>query len=202
MCDSQAWNYSVHDNFGFGLKAVVLTASMTLNPSTTGLEMLLQLHPLKHEQSCRLHRRFGPDRFLELQIPSLDSWNSYGIPKEESENTVARWLTQNSHCFLGRNWAAFWVRSEGRRSTTKDSRDSKTLGHERVSFFATDSVGHSPSGGPSPLNNDGSKSAAKCTRNEMLQWLLQFDMNGGERYLKLLSRVSLGAKRSYALTSL
>ncbi|RYP32615.1 hypothetical protein DL767_005120 [Monosporascus sp. MG133] len=117
-CDARAWNSSVHNNFRWGSSAVVLTASMSLSQSRTGPAMILELHPLKLEQSCRLHRRFGSDRFLDLRIPALNSWNFPDVPEEGLEDIAARWLTRNPHAFLGRSWAAFWVRDEARLSKT------------------------------------------------------------------------------------
>ncbi|RYP25689.1 hypothetical protein DL768_011384 [Monosporascus sp. mg162] len=112
-CDGRAWNSSVHNNFRWGSSAVLLTASMSLSRSGTGPAMTLELHPLKLEQSCRLHRRFGSDRFLDLRIPALNSWDFPDVPEEGLEDIAARWLTRNPHAFLGRSWAAFWVRNEG-----------------------------------------------------------------------------------------
>ncbi|RYO73939.1 hypothetical protein DL766_005898 [Monosporascus sp. MC13-8B] len=117
-CDARAWNSSVHNNFRWGPRAVVLTASMSMSQSGTGPVMVLELHPLKLEQSCRLHRRFGSDRFLDLRMPTLNSRNFRDVPGEGLEDIAARWLTRNPHAFLGRSWAAFWVRSEDRLSKT------------------------------------------------------------------------------------
>ncbi|RYP05517.1 hypothetical protein DL764_003777 [Monosporascus ibericus] len=117
-CDARAWHSSVHNDFRWGSSVVVLTASMSLSQSGTGPAMILELHPLKLEQSCRLRRRFGSDRFLDLRIPALHSWNYPDVPEEGLEDIAARWLTRNPHAFLGRSWAAFWVRSEDRLSKT------------------------------------------------------------------------------------
>ncbi|KAI1373468.1 RNA dependent RNA polymerase-domain-containing protein [Hypoxylon crocopeplum] len=199
LCDSKAWNDSIQNSFRSDADAVVLTASMSLKQSAAGLEMLLELNPLRRERSCRIHRRFGSDRFLELRIPDLDSWKLPGLPEEGLENIVARWLSHDPHCFLGRNWAAFWVRNEGRKPTTKVSDvgpDPKVLGFERVSFFATDDVNHLPTQRCLSVDGNDPRRLPKCTRDEMLQWLLQFDKNWDESYLKLFSRISLGLTKT------
>lgn len=196
MCDPRAWNCSINSNFRSGSRAVVLTASTSLNKSDIGPILLLELHPLAYEQSCRLHRRFSSDRFLDLRMPELDSWKSHTLTREVLRETVARWLTNDVHRFLGRDWAGFWIRNEGRRLTKKDSHvglePEEAIGYEKVSFFAVDGVDFLPTQASSPLNTDHSTSRVRCNRNEMLQWLLQFDKNREEPYLKFFSRVSLG----------
>lgn len=194
-CDIRAWNHSVHTDFRSGSRAVVLTASMNLNPCKTSPALLLELFPLKLEQSCRLHRRFGSDRFLDLRIPSLDSWSFPRLPKEGLQTAVAHWLTQSSHNFLTRKWEAFWIRSEARRTTTIETQigpETTSSSYERVTFFATDGKDFSPASAPSLGNDIKPRPKLKCTRDAMLQWLLQFDKNGRQPYLKLFSRLSLG----------
>lgn len=200
MCDARAWNCSMNSNFRSGSRAAVLTASTSLSPYKTGPVLLLELHPLKYEQSCRLHRRFGSDRFLELRMPELDVWKSHGLTEEVLRHTVSRWLTNDIHHFLGRDWAGFWVRNEGRRLTRKTSEVSlepeETVGFEKVSFFAVDGVDFISTQESLLTSSDHSTTRIRCTRNDMLQWLLQFDKNGDEPYLKFFSRVSLGERPS------
>ncbi|KAI0161728.1 RNA dependent RNA polymerase-domain-containing protein [Hypoxylon sp. FL1284] len=199
MCDSQAWNDGLRDGSQSIGRAVALTATVRLQPSATGLEMQMELNPLRSEKSCRLTRRFGSNRFFELRIPALDSWKIPGLPQEGLEILVARWLTRSTHSFLGRDWAAFWTRSEARKSTAKTSAadsDAAIMGFERVSLFATNDADCSSTRKPTQLDNDESRRLSKCTRDEMLQWLLQFDNNADESYLKLFSRVSLGLTKA------
>lgn len=203
MCDARAWNCSVHEGFQSDYRAVVLAASMSLNDSATGPALLLELLPLQYEKPCRLHRRFGSDRFLDLRLPALDSWSLDALPKEELESEVVRWLTNDVHPFLGRSWSAFYVRNERRKQTSKDSHvdrlsdrrdeEKKPKGYERISFFAVDGVDFLSAQGPSMLNDGHPTSRVRCTRDYMLNWLLQFDKNEGEPYLKFFSRVSLGS---------
>lgn len=202
MCDARAWNCSVHDNFQSESRAVVLAASMSLNDSATGPVLLLELLPLQYDKPCRLHRRFGSDRFLDLRLPALESWDLHGLCKDELENEVVRWLTNDVHPFLGRSWSAFYVRNERRKQTSNDSdfggasdrrkEENKPRGHERVSFFAVDGIDFVSAQESSMLNDDHPAPRVRCTRDSMLQWLLQFDKNECESYLKLFSRISLG----------
>ncbi|RYP93189.1 hypothetical protein DL770_000664 [Monosporascus sp. CRB-9-2] len=198
-CDARAWNSSVHNNFRWGSSAVVLTASMSLSQSRTGPAMILELHPLKLEQSCRLHRRFGSNRFLDVRIPALNSWNFPDVPEEGLEDIAARWLTRYPHGFLGRSWAAFWVRSEDRRSKPKSSQvgpDPKPLDYERVTFFAENDGGFLPTGTSFLRESTPRESRVKRTRNGLLGWLLQYDQNGEEPYLKFFSRIALGLSKT------
>ena len=199
ICDSQAWNDSVHRDFRSSTRAVVLTASMNFSHSRSGPPLLLALQPLKLEQSCRLHRRFGSDRFLDLRIPSLDSWNIPKLPTEGLQTALSEWLTQNPHHFLARSWAAFWIRGEGRKSITRETPigpETDTSCYERVSLFATDGADFLPAPSSSPRTDNDYNPRIKISRDTMLQWLLQFDKNRDEPYLKLFSRISLGAASS------
>ena len=196
LCDPKTWNDGVRGDFQSGSRAVVLTASMNLSQSKSGPPLLLELQPLKHEQSCRLHRRFGSDRFLDLRIPSLDSWNITGLPTEGLQTALAQWLTRNSHHFLARSWAAFWIRSEGRKSTSRETQigtKTETSCYERVSFFATDGAELLPAPFSSPRKDENHNPGVNISRDAMLKWLLQFHKNGDKPYLKLFSRISLGA---------
>lgn len=197
LCDAGAWDDSIHNNFSSSSRAVVLTASMTLNESAVGPALLLNLHPLKREQSCRLYRRFNSDRFLDLRIPALDDWKIPGLPKEGLEEIVAHWLTRTPHPFLARSWAAFWVRNERRKAVLKEpliGREPDSRGYERISLFAVDGIGFLPTQISLLLNDVDPKSRVRCTRDSMLQWLLRFDKNRNEPYLKFFSRVSLGTE--------
>lgn len=192
--DPIAWRDGLYNNFeSEGDGAVMLTATMHASKSRHGPAMKLELHPLKREQGSRLLRRFGPDRFLEVRIPTIDTW----LAGEEGEALVARWLANESHPFMDRRWSAFFIRERSEKSEIKDvkyGQEPTVIFNERVLFFA-ESGRHLPNSRPtiSALSKSiGPTPRAACSRTEMLNWLLNFNENCDKSYLKLFSRIALG----------
>lgn len=140
----------------------------------------LELEPLKCEQSSRFFRRFGSDRFLEVRIPSLESWHT---DEPDIQETVAQWLTVDRHAFLNRQWSAFYVRDRPMKSLLGDGskgREAKVVFYDRVLFFAEADT--------NPLA--ARSSLPVISRTEMLDWLLALKNQDGQSYLKLFHRVS------------
>lgn len=194
--DPLAWRDGLYNNFeSEGDALVMLTATMHATKSKYGPAMQLELHPLKREQGSRLLRRFGSDRFLEVRIPSLESW----LGREDgAETLVARWLANESHTFMDRHWSAFFVRERSEKSEIKGDKpgqEPKVIFNERVLFFA-ESGRHLPNARPtiSALSKSmGPPPGTACSRTVMLNWLLNFDENHDKSYLKLFSRIALGS---------
>lgn len=181
--DPRAWRAGIHDSFDGAHQAVLFTA--TLHPTdatTTGSPIWLELEPLKCEQSSRLFRRFGSDRFLEVRFPSLESWQS---DEPDIQATVAQWLAADRHVFINRQWAAFYVRDRAMKvplGPGPNGRGAKAAFYDRVLFFAEGATTASPSRSVLPV----------IARTEMLDWLLALKNQDAEPYLKLFHRVSLG----------
>lgn len=193
--DPLAWRDGFYNNFeSDGGAAALLTATMHATRSSAGLALILELHPLKREQSSRLFRRFGSDRFLEIRIPSVDSWLK---DEEDAEAIVASWLAGQPHPFIGRDWSAFFVRDRSEKSqdpNAKEGPEARVIFNDRVIFFAERGKGLTEVGTVTsiPPKNKCPVFRAACTRDCMLNWLLNFGVNGKESYLKLFSRIALG----------
>ena len=193
--DPIAWSDGLYNNFeSEGDAVVMLTATMHASKLRHGPAMQLELHPLKREQGSRLFRRFGSDRFLEVRIPTIDTWLA---DEEEGEALVASWLANESHHFMDRRWSAFFIRERSEKSEIKDvkqGQEPRVIFNERVLFFA-ESGRHLPNARPtiSALSKslDPTPRTA-CSRTDMLNWLLNFNENCHESYLKLFSRIALG----------
>lgn len=125
----------------------------------------LTIHPLKLDQSHRLERRFGADRFLELLLPSPDSSNLPPFVKKKSESffkDLVRWLA-GDHLFCGRRWKAFYTKSGGSRKPVRDLRfgpDPKPVYKDRIYFFAESAE---------------SEDIDARSMFSMLDWVLQFN---------------------------
>lgn len=206
--DPETWRSLILDDIDFEFTSVILSATVEFSkekpPACLGR---LKLHPLKRDKSCRLHRRFGSERFLELHFPKSKAW--YEI-LSKSKNTqsldeisrgLASWLSSQRHCFLGRQWKSFWITPHKKKTTTASSLvpEQDSVYMEKVYLFA-ESGDHfirkahplavPPRGEPVSPRSDCTRT--ECTRIAMLNWLLNFEENTTEEYLKLFSRIKLG----------
>lgn len=196
--DPLAWRDGLLNNFeSDGGAAVSLTATMHATKTKSGPLLKLELHPLKREQSSRLFRRFGSDRFLEVRLPSVDSWLA---DESDAEAIVASWLAAQSHPFIGRHWAAFFIQDRSVKSqdpNAQEGPEARVIFNERVLFFAE--RGKGLEAGPLdciPPKSECQIVRAACTRNLMLDWLLNLKKQGKESYLKLFSRIALGLSKT------
>lgn len=209
-----AWDSALdrHTAHGGTKRVAVYTMLMGFNKSTSGPLYSIHLQPLSIDLPHRLSRHFGPDRFLEILFPSHHSSVS-SVPHilrnhEEAVREVNYWLTRQCHQFAGRSWTAFYTKDDGYKKPTSASRDG--LGEKdevvllkRVFLFAEEGAGISPvvvgqtAAGPgSRITPSSSQKTGPLRVHEMLDWLLQynkFPQNRGQPYLKLFSRIALGA---------
>ncbi|CAN8099924.1 unnamed protein product [Discula destructiva] len=212
--DPRAWRLALDNNFELDGEAVVLTVTMHLNHSKVGPPMRLELHPLKREQSSRLFRKFGSDRFLEVRVPAVDSWQPSSFPtptstpsahgEDEIEAIAARWLTRADHWLVGRRWSGFYVRDRPLKvetSTDQRGMERKTVFYDRIMLFAEEGKDLCMPQPPRTERRVGRATTVvdrktACSRNMMLDWLLNFEQQGGESYLKLFHRVALGLSQT------
>ncbi|KAK3331647.1 RNA dependent RNA polymerase-domain-containing protein [Cercophora scortea] len=191
-------------NFESKGNAVVLCANLDFNPSKTGPLFLLDMKPLKLDQGCRLTRRFGPDRFFEVLMPSPTSQAAPQIVQDSGgAEQVIKWLTQQSHQLVGRQWQAFYTKDAGYRKPAREFRlgpDIKPSFKDRVHFFAESGHDFRPVNARTrqvvpahePVNQ---RSEFKVS--QMLDWLLQIEENQEQPHLKLFSRIQLGLSKTY-----
>ncbi|KAK3368687.1 RNA dependent RNA polymerase-domain-containing protein [Podospora didyma] len=188
-------------NFESKGNAVILTANLDFNPSKEGPLLLLDMKPLRIEQGCRLTRRFGPDRFFEVLMPSPTAMNAPEIVKARGgSEAVIKWLTQQQHSFVGRQWQAFYTKDAGYRTPPKDFRlgPVKPIFKDRVHFFAES--GHNFRSPPPRSNFTPAEESVSQRRDikvsQMLDWLLQLKHNVQQPHLKLFSRIQLGLSKT------
>ena len=200
-CDSRAWQAALgSQNFESGHNAVMLSAEIHMvkkRPHRNATPIRLELRPLHLEQSCRLYRRFGSDRFIELLFPSASSPSSSNatLRREGGSEVVTPWLTERRHALVGREWAAFWTGNAIKKTSSHDAvtwgPEPESIFRDRVWLFAEKGTALRasrlllPRSIPSPVR-------ASCSRESMLDWLLNFERNTSKTLLKLFSRVKLG----------
>ncbi|KAI1799530.1 RNA dependent RNA polymerase-domain-containing protein [Daldinia bambusicola] len=197
----EAWTAALNDKFATIDQVVVLTASLTANPSKNGPPFFLKLNPLKLDLPHRLSRRFGSDRFLELVIPSLNSQDVRNFGESALES-IQRWLIDGPHVLLGRVWTSFYLKTALPKKISNENApgpQSKTIHQERIYLFAEDGndfrrpargASCSPKGEPVGMHT-------RMSRGELLNWLLQVPNNQTQPVLKLFSRIALGLSRTH-----
>ncbi|KAL2187759.1 hypothetical protein L209DRAFT_683868 [Thermothelomyces heterothallicus CBS 203.75] len=183
--------------------AVVMSATLEFNPEEDGPLFLLDMRPLQFDEGCRLTRRFGPDRFLEVLIPSPTALNAPPIIKktEGAAEEIIRWLTQQPHFLVGRQWQAFFSKDAGYRKPAKDftlGPDAKAIYKERVHFFAESGPNFRPVviRARHDIPTDTVQQRTQLKVSQMLDWLLQLESNREQPYLKLFSRIQLGLSKT------
>jgi hypothetical protein len=208
--DAQAWQDSIHGDFRSGSTAGIFVAEIDVSRSTTGgPTMKLVLHRLKRDKSCRLYRRFGSDRFLQLLFPSAHSWNFPSLQKQDADKIFLRWLTGALHVVAGRRWAVFWAKAEKKsrkkkkKKTGFGSTQEQNFQSNRIFFFAEDGqrFADATTLGSPPHKSELPTARMKCRRDVMLDWLLQVQENAWQPCLKLFSRISLGRCPSFRFPS-
>lgn len=183
---------------------VVMSAALEFNPSKSGPLFLLDMKPLRFDEGCRLTRRFGPDRFLEVLIPSPTALNAPSIIKDTDggADQLIQWFTQKPHSLVGRQWQAFYSKDAGYRKPPKDFKlgpDAKATFKERVHFFAENGPNFRPTAISSrhDIPSDTAQQRAQIKVSQMLDWLLQLDQNESQPHLKLFSRIQLGLSKTF-----
>lgn len=189
------------NNFESGQDVVVMSAALEFNPSKTGPLFLLDMKPVRLDQGCRLTRRFGPDRFLEVLIPSPTVQNAPAILKDGGSEELIAWLTRKPHDLVGRQWQAFYSKDAGYRKPAKDFKlgpDAKATYKERVHFFAEDGLNfrHVNISSRNHIPPVSVQRRTALSVSLMLDWLLQLEKNELQPHLKLFSRIQLGLSKT------
>jgi len=195
-CPEKLWDLAT-GNFSDGFRGVVFSGSLRFNSDHQSDKLLFQfrLQPMKSDLSHRLGRRFGHDRFFEIDIPELTHYN---IPKslkrmgERGFDIICNWLVCSKHPLLGRHWQPFSVKpiSSTKRKPMSDSMEAdEVVFPNRLYFFALDGVGIG-------LATIGSPPI--MTMEELLNSIRPVELNDAQPFLKLFARNSLVVSRNSA----
>lgn len=210
--DADAWTAALN-TFERAGKAVVLSADLVPCLDGSGQPFEVRLKPLKLELSHRLDRRFGADRFLEINVPlPSESKQAREVISQDSDNrdVFIRWLTQSRHYFLGRIWQAFYCR-EAEKSLRRVQTSSQTRGLFQDSLLPPQSQFRSPvylfacngdefrnmgiPGFLSPPEEALTPSQrTKMKRSVLLQWAIDIQENSRQMVAKLFTRIALSKK--------
>ncbi|KAK9414092.1 putative RNA dependent RNA polymerase-domain-containing protein [Seiridium unicorne] len=204
-CSPAAWNAGLVD-FRLNKQAVVLGVTLTPSTTNTGPFFQVQLQPLKIDDSNRLARRFGSDRFVEMILPSIDPQNvpTLKVLSQEALAHTRHWVATNLHPIAGRLWKPFYVRSfrDGPSKKLASKSDGfepepKQITKDRFYLFAQDGDDfQTPELARYPSRNESVTRHQKMSVTGLIEWLLQPSQNVGQPSLKLFSRISLGLSRT------
>lgn len=198
-CGQEVWSCALSD-FRRGCRGIVMSSSLRFRNSSSGSFFQFQFAPLKLEFSHRLERRFGNDRFLEIDVPDLAGRQTPKLLQDlgdEGRAILCEWLVDGMHKMLGRVWKPFHVKPKDGRErkveVTQLSSDELDTGTaHKVYFLAVDGNGFLEKR-TLPDRSEPAHEHTKMSVYAMLNWIRLFRKNKGQPYLKLFSRTSLGS---------
>lgn len=196
----EAWA-AANNEFRQGHRGLTQRGSLRYNRSSTGPLFKFFLGPLKLDLTHRLSRRFGCDRFLEIDMPNL---SSNRIPKvmqdlgPSAKTIVIKWLG-SMHQIMGRIWVPFSTKPRERRQR-KDSRqqshpdvDSEPI--VRLYFFAIHGDDFRESDG-TPKVSETMYSRSSWSVGNLLNWVRPTSENKDQPAHKLYARTTLVLSRN------
>ncbi|KAK4202126.1 putative RNA dependent RNA polymerase [Triangularia verruculosa] len=196
------------NNFELNGSVVLMSISLDFNPDKDKQAplFLVDMKPLRLDQGCRLTRRFGADRFLEVLVSSPTASSAPDLIKNAEPHgaeEVIEWMTASAHNLVGRHWRAFFAKDAGFRRPIKEyslapEEKTKVVSKERLHFFAETGTQFQRINGIPPLNEPMGR-RTECTVSQMLNWLLELDRpkNQSQPHLKLFSRIQLGLSKTF-----
>jgi hypothetical protein len=193
-CGQDIWDIASDElQFRQGFRGIVLSGAITFNADAGGPFFQFKLEPMKLDLSHRLDRRFGHDRFLELDIPQLDGRFVPRFLKDlrgRGRDIIINWLiggqSTPGHLFVGSQWKPFFVKPKDRKDRkqvfwkeSSDDVEEAAVAH-RLFFFAVDGVDFTA----------GGHQAIEIP--ELLESIRPTWLNKKQPFLKLFSRTALG----------
>jgi len=172
-----AWQSHSDRYIGYTFKA-----QLGFNSRSKGYLFSLKLEPLQRDNSCRLQRKFGSDRFLYLTVPAFERESIPPRFKSEVhkiEEQWDKWLSRD-HSFLGRKWRAFHLEDIKKKKSHRSAAERREEGaKKRVVLFAVEGWDIEPI----PIG-------------DMLNWFFPFADNMEQSFCKAFARLDLGLSRT------
>lgn len=200
----EAWA-AANDEFRQGHRGITMTGSLQYTSSSSGPLFKFQLEPLKLELTHRLSRRFGCDRFMEIDIPCMTGQRIPEVMKclgPRAKTIVIEWLA-NLPPFMSRYWVRFCTKPKDRKQKYSKQQFQQNVPSEsmdRVFYFAID--------GMEFQGNKGNKTTPKETEtvnfrsawsvDGLLNWIRPTWENKDQPTHKLYARTALALSRNTA----
>lgn len=199
---SEVWGCAVDGFQGSNQNsAIVISGQLDWAPKNSTGIFDLALKPLKLDRSCRLHRRFGSDRFMAITTPGL----SKGYLPEHLKGqkylaeSVVEWLINSEHHCLERVWKPFYVEEIKAKKKIKNNKDIHKF---RIHFFAIDGADFLRSGVSARTNvgpyGSNSKSRRPMAIGDLLNWHIPIAANVNSTDCKAFQRFALGLSKTVA----
>lgn len=172
---------------------VSLTGDLKFPDHASSSIFQLSLKPLKMEQSYRLARKFGGDRFCIIGIPGIDRLPPYLKANSAAMRArIVNLLTHTDIVFLSRRWRAFYLKPNDTKKTRRGAQNYFNDTKYRVYFFARDGDGFSREGAE-PQQGIGTQNHPTMKVEELLNWFMPFKNNLKQPCLKFFARLALGS---------
>ncbi|KAE9370844.1 hypothetical protein N431DRAFT_343437 [Stipitochalara longipes BDJ] len=190
-CSEKLWDLA-SGNFSDGFRGVVFSGALRFNSDHSSNSLLqFRLATMKLDLSHRLGRRFGHDRFLEIDMPDFTGRN---LPKPfkavgaRGPEIIHNWLVSSRHPLVGRYWQPFFLKSIERKEKKREvkSDEDEFAAAHRFYCFAVDGVGFDR-----PDFHIG-------TTEQLLDAIRPIEENKHQPFLKLFTRTSLALSRNSA----
>ncbi|QGI71300.1 hypothetical protein CEK26_003637 [Fusarium fujikuroi] len=196
-CDREVWEQSHGQDLNTE-RAVEYKARLHFDDPNK--EPLLELEKPVLGKSSRLRRKFGFNRFTELQLLFSDKCATI-LKNKDKKRVLARWLVRERHLFLTQEWVAVFIEEiQSRKGKLGLVAPRKTGKHvvlfaEHVKGF---NIGSNMPARASLINRPSASTSVDsfCDRYDVLDWLLQLDSNTDQPYIKLFHRISLGLSKT------
>jgi len=198
----EAWA-AANSNFRQGSLGITMTGSLRYSASSSSGPLFnFQLEPLKLEPTHRLSRRFGCDRFLEIDIPCFTDRR---VPKviqdlgARGKAILVEWLG-DSHHLMARMWVRFYTKPRDRKPKKVDHGNIEVDLTDRVFFFAIDGNEFLPvlPLKETPELSDNIEHRRAWSVESLLNWIRPTWENRDEPALKLFARTALALSRNIA----
>ena len=157
----------------------------------------LRLSPLKVEDSHRLWRKFGGDRFFCLKVPAISRNTLPEYLKSDVETVHTAfidWLTYTLHSFLGRRWQVFFGREDRSQKPSRTISGPKERVY-RIHMFAEDGhdfIDRPRFGEADPRGVEHVRMSAL----DLIGWFMSADRNMRKPALKLFARLALAVSKT------
>jgi hypothetical protein len=189
-CSEKLWNLA-SGNFTDGFRSVVLSGSLRFAPGSASNSFFqFRLAPMKLDLSHRLGRRFGHDRFLEIDIPDFTGRNlpkSFKAVGARGPEIIHNWLVSSRHPLVGRYWQPFFLKSIERKERKREvkNEEEEVAAVQKIYCFAVGGVG---------VGTDNHIE----TIEQLLNAIRPIEENRHQPFLKLFTRTSLAVSRNSA----
>jgi len=183
-------------------KVVSLTARLDWGENPSKALFDFRLNPMRLEESCRLHRKFGADRFMVVSAPLFtESQMPRNIRPPDGDQTslhnkIMDWLATGIHHIAGRLWRVYYIEHE--KYKTKKKQKPKEGQRQKLFLFAIDGLDLVPRTVGElklPIERMHGRHQA-ITLEELTEWHMSFDANKSSTDLKLFSRWSIAHSKT------